>query len=296
MEPESRWDTQEQRWYYRESLGYTSQRSFLFYIVANVGQDTNVRPLAVAYRQGHGWGPGRGTSAKGRARQATQDTLRLMDVLSEPTNRIAIQAELALAARWYQGDGFQEPERHEVPDQLQAELILNRHRQRETRHLQLQQQNIPEIAWISGMREFPFLSTCLWLGLAHGDTRLRDIHHQPLGTVFRENKLEYGMAVIDISDLNNLRYGIVGLHIMYMAYIKEPEWDPEESPDPVEDPIPVLEELTQPIRAVLSAQKFQTKFHVDDAKDEIGRLNKYRTVDITVLDCTWCPSLLSGLN
>ena len=84
------------------------------------------------------------------------------------------------------------------------------------------------------MREFPFFSTSLRLVLTHGDSSLHDIHHQPLGAVFREEKLDYGMAVIEISDLDQLRYGIVGFCINYMAEVEAHDQDPEESPDPAE--------------------------------------------------------------
>lgn len=65
-------------------------------------------------------------------------------------------------------------------------------------------------------------------------TRPHDVQPQSLSAAFRDGYLEYGMVVLDISDLDNIGYGIVGFPFNYMAevWVDRPfcGWDPIEDP------------------------------------------------------------------
>jgi hypothetical protein len=46
-----------------------------------------------------------------------QDCVHLVNMRGDPANRTALEAELSLAASWYQGAGYCDPpERAEIPD------------------------------------------------------------------------------------------------------------------------------------------------------------------------------------
>lgn len=76
-------------------------------------------------------------------------------------------------------------------------------------------------------------------------TRPGNIQLQPLSTVFRGNCTEYGLIVLDISDLDSgVNYGIVGFSVRYMAEVSYHSeaggWDPVEDPPPKKEPDIVL--------------------------------------------------------
>ncbi|RYP10759.1 hypothetical protein DL764_000455 [Monosporascus ibericus] len=273
-----------QNLYAHKSLARISQRSFLFYIIANVGPGKTHKPLAIAFRQGQGASPGRvSTKAlQDRVNHVIQDCVRLVNVLTEPTNRIALEAELCLAASWYQGNDYRDPERAEVQDSPQPAFNFSIYDKRQER---------PELSWAGRIREFPFISTCLRLSLNRDDTyntRVGDVQEQHLGTVFRDDRLEYGMVVLDVSDLDRVRYGIVGFEINYMAEVnvtQTGDWDCVEGRPPKQDPVPVLEEHRS--RSPLSAAQYMKKFRCFDTKDDIKNLNKRPLVQLKSLDCIW---------
>jgi hypothetical protein len=110
---------------------------------------------------------------------------------------------------------------------------------------------------------FPFLSTCLLLGLSydasHCETKRAQL--EPLGTAYQDGIMGTGMVVIDISDLDSIRYGIVAFEIHHMAHIRlHPRiyWDPAESIRPEDEPEEVLEE--ERLRIPLSAAEYMRKF------------------------------------
>ncbi|RYP42667.1 hypothetical protein DL767_000036 [Monosporascus sp. MG133] len=287
-----RFSPESQTLYARMSLARTSQRSFLFYIIANVGPGKTHRPLAIAFRQGQGASPGRVNmkALQDRVNHVIQDCVRLVNILAEPTNRIALEAELCLAASWYQGNEYQDPETAEVQDSPQPAFNFSINDERQER---------PELPWAGSIREFPFISTCLRLSLNRDDTyntRVGDVQEQPLGTVFRDDRLEYGMVVLDISDLDRVRYGIVGSEINYMAEVnvtQTGDWDHTEGTPPKQDPVPVLEEHRS--RSPLSAAQYMKKFRCFDTKDDIKNLNERPLVQLNALECIW-PTTRGALS
>lgn len=213
-----------------------------------------------------------------------QDCVNLINILSEPSNRIALEAELSLAGAWYQGYSYRDPTRVEIPDTPQPKFNFSD----ASYHVQCPE--MPELPWAGGIREFPFISICLRLGLnRNSDTRLHDVQEQSLGTVFQDDKVEYGMVVLDISDLDRVRYGIVGHAINYMAEVVlnvGDEWDPVEDEPPREETVPVIEEHRS--RVPLSFAIYMKKFRPHDAydfNDGAKEHNKLPLVEVAALDC-----------
>lgn len=275
------------------TIATTGPRSFLFCVVADVGSpgtEDSHRPLAVTYRQGHGPGPCRyGDRSDLRVHHVVQDCARITDILTGPANRVALEAELALAVAWYRSGHHSEPGRVEIPDAPQPGYDFTKG---VAPQLEEQPGNAerPELPWAPGIREFPFVSSCLRLALnrdgAYG-TRLGDVQEQPLGTAFRGDKLEYGMVVIDISDLDNVRYGIIGFKISYIAdidvFAPPCGWDPIESSAPSEEPVLQLEKSRN--RLPLSATMYMKRYGLYDLTDAVKRLKKQPVAERKALNC-----------
>lgn len=292
-------------------LGYTcleqrSPRSFLFYLVANVGPGGASLPLAVAYRQGND-GTGRAFVLQ-RVRNVVSDILRLLAVLSDPANRSALEAEQALAMIWYQHksragvrapegepphESHQRPQVSDSPQPAFVSLATSR-RSPEQR---------PELPWDDAIREFPFACTCLLVGLLTHDaraaenqravnTRLGDVQLQPLSTVFTGDCLEYGAVILDISDLNNVKYGIVAFPIRYMAEVyyrgEMVGWDPIEDKPPAKEPDVVLVESRPRVtRSILDYLRHYYLYPILFDESEVLQLRGMPLVDAGVLDCTY---------
>lgn len=270
-----------------------SPRSFLFFIVASVGPKATSRPLAVAYRQGNDVEQ----SPFSRVRHVVDNTLRLIDVLSDPANRIALEAELELARAWYQYqdpeqpyDGLAERRRPTVPDSSQP--LFSTYKKPQAVEIQ------PELSWDSSLREFPFASTCLLLALLVGGddgsntTRPGDVQLQPLSTAFWGDCLEYGLVVLDISDLENVKYGIVAFPVRYMAEVfyrgEMCGWDPIEDPPPRYEPDTILIEHRP--RVPLSILQYLREYFYSwgiDPEPSLVKLEEKPLVDMSVLNCTF---------
>ncbi|CAG9988005.1 unnamed protein product [Clonostachys byssicola] len=216
-----------------------------------------------------------------------------------------LEAEVALARAWYQSrdDQAQDEEvpeylreqRPEVPDTEQP--CYSTINSREAADSQ------PELPWDDSPREFPFTSTCLLLGLLHDDglneTRPGDIQLQPLDTVFRGTSLEYGMAVLDISNLDQVKYGIIAFPIRYMAEVyyrgEEFGWDPVEDDPPTEEPVAVAMEVRP--RALLSIlQNLKTFYYTVNLQNEshVLELEQKPLADGRVLEYLWPGKSTAG--
>jgi hypothetical protein len=128
------------------------------------------------------------------------DTLRacrgVITALSDPANRTAIEGELALAGAAYTHGGLAPP-RSEV--QRGSPFRLSGwERERVNRW------------WNRDMVALPFISTCLVVSVA-GECNHRgsQVTAGPLGLVYNDENPQYSMVVVDISDLDRVRYGIV---------------------------------------------------------------------------------------
>ncbi|KAL0934821.1 uncharacterized protein CTRU02_209412 [Colletotrichum truncatum] len=281
-------------------------RSFLFFIVADVGAPGSKgghRPLAITYRQGRGHGPGR-TMENGwqRVRQVIQDCARAVDILTMPGNRAAIEAELSMAVAEYRDGDNSEPQRVQVPDLPQPSLDNHAPWGGHPKVFE-QPEQLESPPWVdsSAIREFPFISLCLRLALNNeeDDSRARFDHVQerPLATIFPGNVLEYGAVVIDISDLDAVRYGIFGSRIRYVgakgcSFGGTWGWDSVESD--YSGPPPVLHLETARARTPLSAGAYMTKFGLHETSDDLERLRKYGIVERRALNYIWPPLRKSG--
>ncbi|KAJ5416089.1 hypothetical protein N7465_004784 [Penicillium sp. CMV-2018d] len=242
--------------------GYTTlysrtPRSFLFAVVANVGPSGASRPLAVAYRQGCDR-----TTALWPAERVhclVADTLALIETLSDPANRAPLEAERALAKDWYRrskgGNEAHINKRPSVPDSPQPPFFVPDGRHEKPVPLR------PQLPWYDDtLSEFPFITTCLLLGLLRDDSdainsnsaRPGDVQLQPLSTIFRGDCTEYGLVVIDISDLDSVKYGIVAFRMHYMAEVwyraRSMGWDPVEDKPPLKEPDVILENFRPSIQ------------------------------------------------
>lgn len=216
-------------------LDKKSPRSFLFYVVANIGPGGSTRPLAVAYRQGNDVSK----SPLSRVKAVANDILSLVKVLSEPANRVPLEAERALATGWHRHqDTDTDTRRIALPDSPQPPFVGYKDKWKPSVQ--------PEMPWNDALREFPFTSTCLLLGLLRGSnsTRPGDVQLQSLSTPFYGDCLEYGMVIVDISNLERVKYGIVAFPVCYMAHVyyhsEVGGWDPVEDPPPEKEPDVVL--------------------------------------------------------
>ncbi|KAI0456769.1 hypothetical protein F5B21DRAFT_522114 [Xylaria acuta] len=179
------------------SVEICNPQHFLFYVVARVGPLDSYRPLAVALRY----------SCEGHRLVATcRETI---NILSAPENRVPIDAEKHLATRFYKHDKqtvtrsyLPEPNHNPsflVPDLM--DLFDNR-----------PGPQIEDEVFSSDLTEFPFTSSCLILGAGYDSCFYTtcEVQTRPLGIAYRnENTNYYGMVVFDITDLQNVRHGIV---------------------------------------------------------------------------------------
>ncbi|KAJ5897816.1 hypothetical protein N7504_008104 [Penicillium tannophilum] len=288
-----------------ECLYSKSPRSFLFSVVANVGPHGASRSLAVAYRQGND--KDISVSSSERVENVVADILALIKIFSDPANRAPLEAERALAEGWYgrsQGDNEAESnERPSISDSPQPPFVIPDGSQEEE-----QSQIQPELPWHDdGLNEFPFTTTCLLLALLRNDgdsnatnsisTRPGDVQLQPLSTLFRADCLEYGLVVLDISDLDSgVKYGIVGFPVRYMAEVsywcETGGWDPVEDPPPEKEPDTVLASPRPRVPLAISPWLRKYFYHMNLEEDpRFLILKNTPIVYAAALDYIWPPEL-----
>lgn len=269
-----------------------SPRSFLFYVVADVGPGGSSRPLAVAYRQGNDVTP----SGPARLESVVNDIISVVKTLSDSTNRAALEAELELAREWYRQHQptDTEPRPAALPDSPQPPF----RRWKDEWKPILQ----PELAASDTPIAFPSTSSCLVSGLLAGNKSIRsgDVQLQPLATPFYGDCLEYGTVLVDISNLAHIKYAIVAFPVCYMAHVDYHSecggWDPVEDPPPRKEPDIVL--VDDRPRVPLSILDYVGKyfpFWDDDPK--VLELESCPHIDDPgVLDCEFLGICLYRLN
>ncbi|CAG7949171.1 unnamed protein product [Penicillium nalgiovense] len=277
------------------SVDYKIQRSYLFAVVANVGPGGVSRTLSVAYRQHPEKYNAIGSGT--RVEHMVADTLALIAILSDPTNRAPLEAEKAIAEDWYRRS--HEPpvnERPSVPDRPQPLYVPPSKRR-------LRVEPLPALPWQDeAVRTFPLTATCVLLALLRGNhrywTRIGDVQFQPLSTVFRGDCKEYGLIVLDISDLSSgVKYGIAAFNIRYMAQLSWHSdtggWDPVEDPPPAQEPDVVLD-LPRPRELLSIVQWIGEYYHWSDLKSLhiVEQLELRPLADATSLDYIWPSELV----
>ena len=123
----------------------------------------------------------------------------------------------------------------------------------------------PPAPWL---REFPFIGLTLQLAASYEPALHKfdaNMQAEPLGLVYKSDNVKYGIGIIDISDLDTVRYGIVaaGHTMIYIPRIFETD-------------IPYDYVTDTRTRTPLSEQEYMAKFHYKPKQtfdiDAISRL------------------------
>ncbi|OBT55261.1 hypothetical protein VE04_05182 [Pseudogymnoascus sp. 24MN13] len=200
---------------------------------------------------------------------------------------------MALARSWYQGR-LQHPLPHPpvVPDEMQP--AFSNEKWKDTR---TGMPDRPELEWSGGIREFPFTSTCLRLAL-NADrryfTRLGDVQEQSLDTVFHLNNVEYGAIVFDVTDLDNVGYGILSSRVIYSFEGYDFTEDFEQDMYGIMDGwrptnMPAIE-LEKSRARPLSGTGYMRQYGMHNVTSAIERLRRYSVIKGAVINYVCPPS------
>ncbi|KAK6853787.1 hypothetical protein PG995_010599 [Apiospora arundinis] len=192
--------------------------SWIFFVLAKI--DGRHRPLAAVSSTG-AWAEEESLHAD----RLVACLRRIVTVLSDPANRTAIGSEMVLAASYFaaghdegvgddnagHGLNLRRPEPVQLPE-------LNRNASSGTqppRRRPWDRESVPP---------FPFITAALLLGVGSDPPPGYDgtDRPEPLATVYRDPDVEWGMVVVDVTDLiisGALRYGIVGFKIGLARWI-----------------------------------------------------------------------------
>ena len=219
---------------------------------------------------------------------------RIITIFTDRTNHPAIRAELALAAAYYTRDG--DHEYHQEPVELPE---LNR---------RISQLALRRRPWdCTSVREFPFIAACLIQGVGFyaREGRTSAARPEPLGTVYRDTSIEWGMVVVDITNLDAVRYGIVGFGVSLMRFVPSAR----EERDPVTvhggfafatGELRVVDEVRP--RTAMSAAEYIAKFkysypigdnfndfnHIYSERDNTKKLlDPIPLIDAAAMDLVW---------
>ncbi|KAG4430511.1 hypothetical protein IFR05_013997 [Cadophora sp. M221] len=186
--------------YWRHIEETTEPYSWIFFVVAKIAG--HHRPVAIV--SSPGMSSDEETMRKSPLIAASH---RVITIFSNATARIPVEAELALAKDYY-GSQTCKPEPIDLPETTTRNPIL------------------PKRNWDhTVLREFPFISACLLQGVALDAVggNAWDVYLKPLSTVYRDTLIGWGMAVIDITDLDRISYGIVGFSSAPMKFASSAE-------------------------------------------------------------------------
>ncbi|OBT85729.1 hypothetical protein VE02_05221 [Pseudogymnoascus sp. 03VT05] len=252
------------------SGGPTDPYSWAFFAVAQIGG--RHRPVAVVSTL--------------RGYPLTAACHRIVTIFSDQANHRAIRAELALASGYYVRDGNREysPQLVELPD-FNRRDGNPRLRRRSWYH--------------TNVREFPFISACLLQGVAFDAQQelARPAFPEPLGTVYRDTSIEWGMVVVDITNLDAVSYGIVGFGVGPMTFIGSRKHE-KHPPDYdgigfnfVRGTLRVMDEV-RPRRAMSAAEYMTEVDYASPPTNNIDRLiAKVPLINVSAMDLVWPPSI-----
>ncbi|OJD13216.1 hypothetical protein AJ78_06308 [Emergomyces pasteurianus Ep9510] len=210
---------------------------------------------------------------------------RLLAVLGDPANRRAIQAELALATDYYirRGSNFC-PEVAELPEFRRTHDVDCRFSDWDT---------VTAAA-------FPFITSCAFQAIAVDplDPCPRNVFVEALGSVYRDTSLEWGMVIVDISDLEVLHYGLVAFPVGPMEFMRD-----HQAALNATDHDPGMEVRwiykTGELRVMqedrprwpMSAAEYLAKFFEDEQPEEemATALKKIPLIDVTAMELVWPP-------
>ncbi|KAI0098071.1 hypothetical protein GGR51DRAFT_438904 [Nemania sp. FL0031] len=209
---------------------------------------------------------------------------RIVTIFSDPANHTAIRGELALADAYYAGDGAHK----DRPTPVELPELTRRHPNDPQRFRPWDRTSVVP---------FPFISASLLQGVAF-DPRLgrgAPARLEPLATVYRDIDLEWGMVVVDITDLKRVCYGIVGFAVAMAKFV--PSLEAERRPFHFdarfhfeEGPLRVMDEVRP--RKALSAAEYMAKFKYDyedtsHHPNDVQTLDSIPLVDSAAMDLVW---------
>lgn len=207
----------------------------------------------------------------------------IVTIFTDPANHLAICAELALAAKYYSRDGHCEhfPEPAELPEFNRIQTPNKERRMPWNR---------------ARVHEFPFTATCLLQGVGFDAQlgRTQPVRPEPLATVYRDTSIEWGMVVVDITELDAVRYGIVGFAVSKASFVPSLEAERRPAAPGAMGPgvfergkLRVMDEL-RPRRAMPAAE-YMTKFNYETpAYGNAGEvLAQIPLVDAAAMSVVW---------
>ncbi|KAI0424111.1 hypothetical protein F5Y09DRAFT_325339 [Xylaria sp. FL1042] len=202
---------------------------------------------------------------------------RIVTVFSDPENHAAIRAELALAALYHGGESRPSHASVELPD-LRRYGTPAPERWRAWDH--------------DRVSEFPFIADCLLQSVAFDAESGRTCRTllEPLGTVYRDSSLEWGMVVVDITDLNAVRYGIVGFPVHRARFVPSLQAEKQNYHFPGGE-LRLVDEVHH--RQAMTASQYMSKFSLNhenhirgDATEYLGRAS---LVGADAMSLVWPP-------
>ncbi|KAI1282692.1 hypothetical protein F5Y07DRAFT_350634 [Xylaria sp. FL0933] len=243
--------------------------SWVFFAVAQIAG--RHRPVAVVSSTGDNVEPAE--SLQGYP--LTACCRRIVNVFSDAGNHAAIRAELALAADMYHGGESRPPV--ELPD-LRRYGTPQPERWRPWDH--------------DRVSEFPFIAACLLQSVAfdaQSGCTCRTLL-EPLGTVYRDSSLEWGMVVVDITDLSTVRYGIVGFPVHRARFVPSLQAENQGNHFPGGE-LRLVDDVHH--RQAMTASEYMSKFGLKldnqirgDAVDYLGGES---LVDADAMSLVWPP-------
>jgi hypothetical protein len=192
---------------------------------------------------------------------ANRYCLQTIDVLSDPANHIAIKAELRLATNFYESSPEEHCPRTELPEP-DRNRVAAMYRD-----------------WDDTVTPFPFIATCLQIGVGYNPLNGFEerVRKEPLGTFFRDNSVICGIAVVDISDLNNIGYSITDLSPQAVRNFLGPQASP-----------PLIEHRKPSSAMELVDRLARTHIDINDA--DLQRLQSFPLIPASALDCEFGPA------
>ncbi|KAH7403675.1 hypothetical protein BKA64DRAFT_744234 [Cadophora sp. MPI-SDFR-AT-0126] len=187
--------------YWRLVQGPTEPYSWIFFVVAQIAG--HHRPIAIVSSAGM---PFDEDNLRGSPLVAACH--RIITIFKNKSARIAIEGELALANKFY-ATNSDPPAPIELSQKTTTRMPL-----------------LPREIWDrERMIEFPFITACLLQGVAFDPLAglTWNAYLKPFGTVYRDTLVGWGMVVVDISDLDEIKYGIFGFASAPMKFASSAE-------------------------------------------------------------------------
>ncbi|KAK4181201.1 hypothetical protein QBC36DRAFT_175795 [Triangularia setosa] len=121
----------------------------------------------------------------------------------------------------------------------------------------------------------------------------------PLGAVFSDTNMEYAMAVVDITDLKAIRYGIIAFRSTIVIYVSEPPQELDEYNDRGDGDPSGPQELRleeNRTRDPLPAAAYMAKFGYELCDELVKNFDTVVLVDYSALDQIWPLSNAESLD